>query len=158
MQPLSPIQSHSISSIADSMLEMSSPERRLLSMKRYREDSTGVDLSGLDSNSSSNYRGSSGTALKRSHTLATIRESPGPATTGYSHVGDRSGQIPPQHGHGLRRSMSEGKTVPSHPPRPPVALSGSSSSRIQGGYGVGEKQGYGRINVYVRHDLLILFC
>jgi len=128
---------HSMSSIADSMLEMSSPERRHHSMKRFREDDSGQQLSFHSYTGGASEHG--GTALKRSHTLSTIRETSSPATSvDQSRSGSSGGgpQTLPLQGHALKRSLSEGKAVRAHPPRPPPAsntLGSAGLPRLGGG-------------------------
>ena len=135
---------HSISrgdlSAVDSMLAMSSPDRARSLTLSY-EDHVSSTTHGLKRrreeeaflHSSSGSSGGGGTALKRSHTLATIRESPSaasslsssPAVSASSSSvlnydeGVVGGQVMPpplpRGGHTLRRTVSEGR-----PGRPPM--------------------------------------
>jgi hypothetical protein len=131
-----------MSSIANAMLTISSPDR--ISgrggggTKRLREEDVVEHLAfytGCGSGSSSG--GGGGAALKRSHTLSTIRESPrNEAAEGSSSSSAGSGHVgaPPRaDGHALRRSVSEGKGTPSHrhPPRPPYFGAPAAQQRAQ---------------------------
>lgn len=131
LSPQSPISSAAhahncaMTAIADTMLTMSSPERAgstFSGTKRFRDGNLDMDF---------------GSVLKRSHTLATVREhTVSISDEGGGGGGDAgagaggSGQLPPQHSsRGIHRSMSEGRTVPSSaasssrrlPPPPPFA-------------------------------------
>ena len=105
-----------MSSIADTMLAMSSPERNTkIGFKRPRDVSQGSSIA------------FGGKALKRSHTLSSVGETthsinsrPNITTNGIN-VGDdakvSSSRGTQLRGKALRRTVSEGKPLPSHPPR-----------------------------------------
>lgn len=112
--------------VADTMLSMSSPERRNMGNKRYYaqlyQPMLSQDASGpkaLSTNSSTSR------SLKRSHTLASTRECINTAEKSELSTSDT------QHGRPLRRSISE-KAAPSHPPRPPsYSKSGKESIMVE---------------------------
>lgn len=127
-----------VSSIADTMLAMSSPDRSQ-SRGSYEYQSSAA-MQGLKRRREGEDFGK---ALKRSHTLATIRETPtlssstASSSSSAAALADVSGhenrrcaettitaaateggrEALLKHGHTLRRTVSEGRPGSSHPPR-----------------------------------------